>query len=996
MNERNYVQIREAFSIFQEAYPLDIAHRDALLEQRCGHDTELREMVDQLLRNDSTSPDADTLIGAGPQALADELASNTSGGDMHNKGPNEQPHRRIGRYKILRKIGEGGMGIVYEAEQDQPKRNVALKVISPHLLSARVRQRFELEAQVLARVQHPGIAQIYDAGTAEGDHSEIPFIAMELIRGASLSAHIREQNPSTEQRLTLFVRICRAVEHAHRHGVIHRDLKPGNILVDSTGAPKILDFGIARLAGSDDSSTGRNTTAGQMLGTVPYMSPEQIAGKATAIDTRTDVYALGVILYEMLGDRLPYDVTNRSVQEAAKIITETEAPRLGSIHRSYRGDLETIVSKALERDQQLRYGTVSDLSADVERYLNQRPILARPPSAAYQLRKLMIRHKLSFVFATSLFILSFGSAIWLSVLYSRALTAELHAEAKAETARQTSSLLVDLFKMTNPSESRGRSITVAEVLDRGALRVQTDLQNQPEVRAELQYTLGMAYRNLGLYEEAQPLLTGALKVYRGFDKPVPQLADALAASGILLEDKGEYLEAERLLREALRIRQIVQPEAALLVANDTNTLAGILARQSRNRESLKLYHQALDLRRPILGEEHADIAETLQNLGVVYKAIGSLEESQAFLRQALAIQERVLPQDHPSFISTYYNLGEVLREIGALDESRNYYERALQLDQHVHGVDHPHFAISLDGLGKGFFAVGRYDKAESLFQRSLDMHRRIHKVDHPNIVIMLNNVAEAKLMLGKIQEAKADLLECAAMAKRVYGSDSPQTAIPINNVSLVHQILGEYEKAYETGLEALAIKRSAITGDHASVADTLHDLGAVQLDRGHLDNALLLTRQGLDIRRRLFGESHQAVGQSLTGLAQVLSAMKDSSEAESQMRLGLSVLQSALGEKHPDVAHGLYGLGKLLLHNGDAAAAEPYLRQAYELRKSKLPKDHWQTMIAASLLGESLTQQSRFSEAEPLLRQSADTLVITLGANHPKVIEAVRRVAVLP
>lgn len=341
------------------------------------------------------------------------------------------PGDRLGEYRILRAFGQGGMGSVYEAEQDRPSRRVALKLIRPGYFSSAALRRFELEAEALGRLQHPGIAQIYEAGVTDMRGTSQPYIAMEFIVGRPLDEYAKTTNLDLRTKLELFARICDAVQHAHQRGVIHRDLKPGNILVDETGQPKVVDFGLARVVGVDSQLTA-HTEAGAVIGTLRYMSPEQAAGDVDAMDTRTDVYSLGLILYELLSGRPPYEIAGRALHEAVRVIREDEPARLSSANRSYGGDLEVIAAKALEKEKERRYVAAADVAADIRRFLRDEPVLAQPPSVAYQLRKFAKRHR-GFVISAALVLISLitglGISLWQAVRAERA-----EADALAERA----------------------------------------------------------------------------------------------------------------------------------------------------------------------------------------------------------------------------------------------------------------------------------------------------------------------------------------------------------------------------------------------------------------------------------------------------------------------------------------------------------------------------------------------------------------------------------
>jgi eukaryotic-like serine/threonine-protein kinase len=421
----------------------------------------------------------------------------------------------IGRYRVIRLLGEGGMGAVYEAEQDQPRRRVALKVIKAAWASPTTLQRFALESQSLGRLQHIGIAQIYEAGSAETLHGVQPFFAMELIQGKPLVEYADEHHLSTRQRLALMIQVCEAAHHAHQRGIIHRDLKPGNILVDESGQPKILDFGLARATDSDAQAT-RQTDVGQLLGTLAYMSPEQVLADPLAIDVRSDVYSLGVILYQLLANRFPYPLP-KEIYEVVRTIRETDPAPLSSVNNLYRGDIETIVVKALEKDKDRRYASAADLAGDIRRYLDDQPITAKPSSAVYQLQKFARRHKTIVASAAAILaalILGIVASTWEAV---RARRAEAIAKQETAIAQAVNEFLQNdiLGQASAYNQSKpDPDLKVRAALERAAKNIQGKFAKQPEVEASIRETIGKSYHDLGLYTEARAQLERALDIER--------------------------------------------------------------------------------------------------------------------------------------------------------------------------------------------------------------------------------------------------------------------------------------------------------------------------------------------------------------------------------------------------------------------------------------------------------------------------------------------------
>ncbi len=500
---------RDVESLYQAVLDLPVDQRGDYLRRHCSGDRRLRDEVEALLRH---------YDAAGPKFLDQPPAA------LRRMEAQAMPER-LGRYEIVRLLGEGGMGVVYAARQANPDRTVALKLLSTGRLSPSSLRRFQAEVDALASLHHPGIAHIYEAGTARlgpgGAGFEQPYFAMELIEGAPLTEYARRHELDVESRLRLLAQVCDAVQHAHQRGIIHRDLKPANILVDGAGQPKVLDFGVARVISPDRRTTC--TRAGQWIGTLPYMSPELLAGDPSAVDTRCDIYALGVLLYELLADRLPFDVDDLPITEAACRISGDQPPRLSAVARGTSGDLETIVATAMAREPEARYPSAAALAEDIRRHLDGEPIQARRGSTLYVLGKQLRKHKLSAGIAAT-FILVVTAGFATSLAYWRqaanqatraqiaeqeqarqrelAQAGERAATLHAERARTVVSLLNEMLDLSNARGPDGEDLTLREHLVAFGQSLEERLRGQPDVEAQVRFSLGSAHMSLRVWDAA--------------------------------------------------------------------------------------------------------------------------------------------------------------------------------------------------------------------------------------------------------------------------------------------------------------------------------------------------------------------------------------------------------------------------------------------------------------------------------------------------------------
>ncbi len=825
MDIERWRKVEETYHAALERQP---AFRAEFVRQACAGDEALEQEVLSLLAESDDGENflEEPAMHVAAQALAE---SSDPGGAAFAAG---SLPATIGRYRILGILGEGGMGAVYEAEQEEPRRIVALKVIRPGLATPERLRRFRHESQALGRLQHPGIAQIHDAGTADTGFGPQPYFAMELIRGLPLDRYAEQNKLTTRQKLELMKKICDAVHHAHQRGLVHRDLKPGNILVDETGQPKILDFGIARLTAQETPLTFQ-TEVGQIVGTLAYMSPEQVRGDPNEVDIRSDVYSLGVILFELLSGKLPYNVSGRQIHEAARTILETEAESLSSISRIYRGDLETIVGKALEKDKTRRYESAAALAADLENHLNDQPILARPPTTTYQLRKFARRHRaLVTGIAAAFVVLLAGIAVstTLAIRARRAEQAALAERDRANRERDRATRITDfmtgMFRVSDPGESRGNTVTAREILDKASNDIGASLASDPDAQTQMMQVMAATYANLGLYSRSYELATRALDARRTFFGPEDaKTLESMTQVGDVLELLGRYDEAERTDRRTLAVEERVLGSDSLQTLETVRNLAIVLAFMGHYDESENLYRRLVDTLARKLGPENDQTLLARANLAGLLFGEGHYVEAEKQDRSLLEIERRVWGNDSPRTLQTTGNLGMALRQEGQLKEAEHVFRGDLATEQRVEGPEHPDALFTMQNLAEDLMTEGKLADSERIYRQAIAILVRTLGPTHPDT--LRQQTCLAAVLIKKHQYQDAERIDRAALAAQLkaLGPENPDTLT--TRSELVEALIDEhrYDEAVAMGSDLYRVQLHAFGPQHPDTVGYLRLLG---------------------------------------------------------------------------------------------------------------------------------------------------------------------------
>ena len=859
-------------------------------------------------------------------------------------------HKSIGRYQLLEKLGEGGMGQVWLAEQTAPvRRQVALKLIKPGMYDDSVLQRFQAERQSLAVMDHPSIAKVFDAGTTpEGQ----PYFVMEYVPGLPITDYCDQQNLKICDRLELFIKVCEAVQHAHQKAIIHRDLKPANILVvevDGKPTPRIIDFGLAKAVAAPAAGEDLVTKFGGFVGTPGYMSPEQADPSIEDVDTRTDVYSLGVVLYELLCGSLPFDTKkwqNQPVYEVLRQLREQDPPRpstkvetqkesstaaaamrgtqpkqlTGLLH----GDLDWITMKTLEKDRTRRYGTPSELAAELTRYLNNEPVLARPASTSYRLRKYVRRHRIGVAAAAGVIALLIAFAAVQAVQVRR-------VTRERDRADRMSDFMTGMFKVSDPSEARGNSITAREILDKASKDIDTGLAKDPELQARLMYTMGNVYLSLGLDTRAQSLLERAIAIQRRSLGPEHRETLQSATSlGKALRYRGHYPEAESLNRQTLEIQRRVLGLRDPDTLGSISSLANTLFSEGRYPEAEKLQRDTLEIRRRLFGPQHPDTLSSMHELGLTLAEEGHYAEAEKLDRETLDIYRRVFGPEHPSTLGAVNSLGNLMLYEAKFPEAEKLYRETLEIRRRIQGPEHPDTLTAMGNLATVLSEEGHYPEAEKLQRETLDIDTRVLGPEHPQTLLAMANLS---FTLGNENRfADAEKLQRAVIetGRRVLGPEHSEVLQAMNGLSGNLQREGRYKEAEKLERETLDTERRALGPEKPQTLESMFNLGGTLQSEGHYAEAEKLQRETLDIVSRAFGPTHPNTLSVMTDLGETLEKEGHYVEAEKLQRETLDNVRRIYGADSPQTLDALQALAICLSYEKRYDEARPLFAEAVQ------------------------------------------------------------------
>lgn len=871
MDSARWERIQEIFHQVSDAPP---SKQQDYLQVECGGDKALMAELLAMLAEDARA--ASLLEDDLPHAMK----------NLFEKHPPPAVDGDFGPYRILRPLGEGGMGIVYLATRDDIGSLVAIKLLRDGLLSPDRRMRFAREQKTLAKLVHPLIAQIHDADTLDDG---TPWFAMEYVEGKPITDYCRERACVIDERLRLFRSVCEAVQYAHGQTIVHRDLKPSNILVTADGSVKLLDFGIAKQLQDPEQPAQQTLTAPRLM-TLPYASPEQIRGEP--LGTQTDVYSLGVILYELLAGQLPFDFSNCSRSEAEQMILEREpespsavagcisqgtgeSKRVLQAGKTAWSELDVLTLTAMHKDMARRYRSAEALIRDIDHYLKGEPLDARPDSLHYRLSKFIRRNRRALSATAAVVAIIVALVVFFVARLTRARNAAL---AEATRTQRIERFMLNLFDGDDPTAGPSGSLQVVALLDRGVKSART-LSAEPAVQAELYQTLGNIYQKLGKPDQADPLMRSSMDLRKSVAGPQSHdVADSLVAMGLLRVDQGQLAEAERLVREGLAIdRQRFRPEDPA-VGKDMSALGRVLEERGAYDDAVKTLDEAIRVQSS-KGEVTTDLSESTYELAVAHYYLGHLPIADSLYKRALYMDLHLYGALHPRVADDFYGLGTVQHDLGHDREAEQYYRQALEIKESWYGAEHPDTALIMAAVGQSLIYQGRYDEAAPMLERALAIQERLFGKVHPQVAMGLNTLGLLELKRGHLDEAEKDFTRMADINRAVYDDRHYLVGIALLNLGEVYLAKKDYARAERSYREALARFIEKLPSGHPSTAIARARLGHVLVLEKQYTEAEEHLLAGYEVLTKQPGPQASRLQTARTDLATVYEALNRPDQA---------------------------------------------------------------------------------------------------------------------
>jgi len=951
------------WEVFHDALDRPSDERTEYVRAACADDDELAAAVLELL---DSHDDSATF-------LAEPLIVSTDALDALE--PEALVGQSIGPFVIQEVIGEGGMGVVYAAEQTAPvQRRVALKVIKLGMNTREVVARFELERQALAVMNHPNVAKVYDAGATEDGR---PYFVMEYVDGSPITEYCDSERFNNRERLELCREVFAGIKHAHQKGLIHRDIKPSNVLIErhDGGRPvaKIIDFGIAKATDQHATEQTMFTAVGRLIGTPAYMSPEQASPGGADVDTRSDIYSLSVLLYELLTGAVPFEnqtLLSAGYAEMQRIIREDDPPPPSSrisryddetitalatkrhsnsrnLRRELAGDLDWIIMKGLEKDPTRRYDSVAGLAADIERHLANLPVVARPPATAYLLTKFVRRHAWG-VGVAGAAVLAVVAFLTSTLIQSRELALALEATTiERGKAEQVTNFLVEVLTQSDPNVAQGETLTVREALDRGAETIGDQLSDQPETKQAILIQMAEIYRELGLYEQAETILQQARPLAESRSGQFVSIdGDLYQVLANLAHDQGEFEKAETYYSKTLEIRESLLDDHmdVALVLDNYGVLKTDMGEYERAEELLLA---AMAMGRRLGDEDHNVKAGILQDLAYYYMLVGNNAAAGPLLEQAVVMQRRLYGDRSNQLATTLNFQATYLRRAGQPEEAVAALSEALEIYELTLGNKHPYFATTLSNVANALSAAGRLDEAQGMARRAVVLYEELFDTPTPNMATAYYTLANIQSRLGDYPEAEKGFRRVLELDISLLGNDHPNIISDIEQIATVVKNQGRLDEAEPLQQDVLQRRMSVLGADHPAVANALVNLASIQSLLKKYDSAEVHSLRAIELLATIEPDSARMMG-AKSQLASVYREQERLLDAESLYLEILEQQRESVDADHPDIARTLHGLGVVRLDLGKAATTE--LEEALRIRAAALGDDHPDTTMTREAL----------------------------------------------